>query len=269
MLFQNENAQFLVQIGFTEAQAKLYLALLRTGKTDAKTLQKLTKVPRPVVYRTLNELQEKGLVETEIATPHSFKATPIHLAMKIIVKQKMKDYRETENKTKKFLRKFQQPKEETAREGEYRFTVLDGKERIIQKMKQQHDNAHFSIDILSTLPRWLQIIEECTENYKKALNRGVKYRVIAETPDSEVNVSENVQTLLANSNFKLKITPNSGQTNSAIFDRKEATFNYYPSKSLGESPLIWTNHPSFMAMCQDHFETIWKLARKYKRPLET
>jgi sugar-specific transcriptional regulator TrmB len=269
MLFRNENAQFLVQIGFTEAQAKLYLALLRAGKTDAKTLQKLTKAPRPVVYRTLNELQEKGLVETEIATPHSFRATPIHLAMKIIVKQKMKDYRETENKTEEFLRKFQPPKEETAREEEYRFTILDGKERIIQKMKQQHDSTHFSIDILSTLPRWLQIIEECFENYKKALSRGVKYRVIVEKADSEVSLSKNVQALLANPNFKLKVTSDSRQTNSAIFDRKEATFNYYPSKSLGESPLILTNHPSFMAMCQDHFETIWKLARKYKTPLKT
>ena len=261
MTFEDENAHFLVNIGFTETEAKLYLALLETGKTDAGTLQKLTKVPRPVIYRTLNELQEKGFIEKEIALPLKFKATPIHLALQIVVKQKAEESRELEKKTQEFLRKFQKPQGETTLEPKYKFIILNGRERIIQKMKQQHDSAQFSVDILSTLPRWLQIVEECFENYKNALNRGVKYRIIVETPDSKAHFSKKVQILLKNSNFKIKVVSKSRKTNSAIFDKKEATFNFFPSKIIAESPLVWTNHPSFMEMCQDHFSTTWKLAR--------
>jgi len=264
MTFVDEDAQFLVRLGFTENQAKLYLALLRRGRTDAGTLQKLTKVPRPAVYRTLNELQEKGFVDKEIALPYSFKATPIHLALQIIVKEKMEDYKKIVDQTKEFLRKFQQPEEETSHIGEYKFIILNGKERIIQRMKEQHDKALSSVDIISTLPRWLQIVEECFDNYKKALKRGVKYRVIVETPEFEPNLSEKVQALLKNSNFKLKFIRKSRKTNSAIFDKEEATFNFFPSRIIAESPLIWTNHPSFIAMCQDHFATTWKAARKFK-----
>jgi hypothetical protein len=49
--------------------------------------------------------------------------------------------------------------------------------------------------------------------------------------------------------------------NAAIFDGKEASFCFYPSKPLTESPIIWTNHPSFLAMFQSHFENIWKSAQ--------
>ena len=264
MLFENQDAHFLTQLGFTETQAKLYLTLLKTGKTDVAKLQKLTKIARPVVYRTLDELQEKGLVEKEIALPQGYNATPIHLALQTLVLQRTEDCRRIAEQTKEFLRKFQQVNEETVQVEDYKFIMLNGKERIIHKMRQQHDSAKISVDVLSTLPRWLQILEECFENYLRALGRGVKYRVIAETLNSEVRLSRNVEILMAKPNFRLKLTPNSHKTNSAIFDRREATFNFYPSKFLTESPLIWTNHPSFMSMCQDQFETAWKSARKYK-----
>ncbi len=45
MLFIDEDIRSLTQIGFTEAQAKLYLALLSIGKTDAKNLAKQANVP--------------------------------------------------------------------------------------------------------------------------------------------------------------------------------------------------------------------------------
>jgi len=261
MLFENEDVQFLIQLRFTETQARLYLTLLKTGKTNAATLQKLTKIARPTVYVTLEELQEKGLVEKEIAMPNDFKATPIDFALQSLIQKRKEDFRRITDRTKEFLRKFQQEKEDTIQVQDYKFIILSGKERIVLKMKQQHDSARFSVDILSTLPRWLQIVDECFDNYKKALARGVKYRVIAETLSSEVRLSRDVTNLLAKPNFKLKLTPNARQTNSAVFDNKEATFNFFPSKFMAESPLIWTNHPSFLSMCQDQFEAAWRTAR--------
>ena len=49
----------------------------------------------------------------------------------------------------------------------------------------------------------------------------------------------------------------------AIFDNKEATISYFPSKPLGASPILLTNHQSFVSMARDHFEAIWKKAEKY------
>lgn len=67
MLSQSEEIDFLNKIGFTKAQARIYLTLLQTGKTTAIALQKQTKMPRPVVYRTLAELQKKALQQKKSA----------------------------------------------------------------------------------------------------------------------------------------------------------------------------------------------------------
>ena len=263
MAFEDERASFLVQAGFKDTEAKLYLALLKTGETTAGALQKATKMPRPVVYRTLSELHEKGFVDKELTMPNNFRATPLNLVLEIILKRKTQDYRELEKKTEAFLRKFEQPEKEAGRAHEYKLVIIDGRERIIQGMKRQHDHAQFSVDILSTFPRWLQIVDECHENYQNALTRNVRYRVIAETGDINPVFPDAVRALLGSSGFKLKLTRDVRNINSAIFDQKEATFNFFPSKTIAESPLMYTNHPSFVVMCQGYFESVWKSAKSF------
>jgi sugar-specific transcriptional regulator TrmB len=264
MLVEEGDIGFLIQVGLTETQAKLYLALHKSGKANVKTLQKTTKVPRQAIYRAIDELHEKGFVEKEIGLPNYFKATPIQLAMHFLVKQKMDECGEIVEKAKVFLKKFPPLEEETVQEQDYKITILSGKNRIIHKIKQQHDDARCTVDIVSPLPRWLQIVQECRQNYMKALKRGVKYRLIIETPSSEVVWPKNILSLLAEARLELKISPHLGNTNSAVFDGKEATFNFYPSRILADSPIIWTNHPTFLSMTHDHFENYWTSAISYK-----
>jgi sugar-specific transcriptional regulator TrmB len=262
MSFEDEDTQLLTEIGFTKTQAKLYLTLLKLGKTEGKTLSKLTSAPKPVVYRTLNELQNMGLVSREIARPYKFKATPLKQGLQILMTRKREQYEEHMEKTERFLLKKESYPEENLEDHEYRFYIVEGKEKIIQIMKHHHDNVHGSADIVSTVQRWLQILHYCFENYKRALQRNAKYRMVIQKPECETLIPENVQFLLEQPNFELRVI-GCPQSNFGVFDDGEATFNFFPSKSLKESPIIWTNHPSFISMAHDHFERVWKSARKF------
>lgn len=53
---------FLKDIGLSEKEAKVYLALLEVDKNTIQDLAKKTGVNRTTVYPVLNSLQEKGLV---------------------------------------------------------------------------------------------------------------------------------------------------------------------------------------------------------------
>ena len=86
----------------------------------------------------------------------------------------------------------------------------------------------------------------------KAVNREVNYRVVLESPG-----------------FELRLSRGPLATNAAIFDDKEVTINFFQGKPIGESPIIWTNHPSFIQMCKDHFKQIWKSAQEHKLTEET
>ncbi len=100
----------------------------------------------------------------------------------------------------------------------------------------------------------------------------MKVRIITEKVGNET-LPENVQSLLPKPNFKLRCIVTRPPANLAIFDRKEGFVTVIPGASLAESPAFWTNYPSFLAIYQDHFETMWKQAKEYKlnehKPYET
>jgi len=264
MLILGEQVQLLIDLGFTKNQAKLYLALLKVGETNGRTLSEIADIPRPEVYRILGELEKKGLVEKEITTPYKFKPTPLNVGLQILMNQQIEQIIEIQERTKSFLQDLQNIRKETLQKQEYKLTKIRGRQRLIHLIKLQHDSAQRSVKILSTLQRWLQILYFCFENYKRALARGVKYRAVIEAPESEIVSHEEIKALMNETNFELRLSRGPLRTNAAIFDQNELTINFFPAASLGDSPLIWTNHPSFISMCQDHFEAIWKTARKCK-----
>jgi sugar-specific transcriptional regulator TrmB len=261
MLLETEEARILSQLGFTKTQTKLYLTLLKMGRTNARTLEMLTKTPRPVVYRTLDELQGKGLVEKEMAQPYLFLATPMHVALQILVIQRTEEHRRLLTEIKAFLQKFPEENEQLVQPGDYKLILISGKERIMQKIKTQLDCARYSVDLFMSLPRWLSTVEEFCETYGKALDRGVEFRIVAQRLNFKISqkVAEN---LLPKTNFSLKLTSNSHDTNSGIFDNEAAIINFFPSKPVSESSVIWTNHPSFITMCQTQFERAWNQQEK-------
>ena len=226
-----------------------------------------TNVARPEVYRTLGELQKRGLVEKEIATPYRFKATPVDLGLKILIDQRIQQCNEIQAKANEFIQQLRKVKKDTIPRQEYKLIKVEGRERLKQILKPQHDRTQRTVNILTTLPRWLQILHFCFENYEKALARGVRYRVLLEAFSSEIGEHENIDSLLKAKNFELRVSKCPLETNAAIFDEKEVIINFHPSQSLAESPIIRTNHPSFISMCQDHFKAIWKTSTPIKQIL--
>jgi hypothetical protein len=150
-----------------------------------------------------------------------------------------------------------------SKDQKYKFTVIEGRERLIQIFKLNHKKAKHRIDSLSTLPRLLQTIHHCYQEIIMALDKKVQFRVVIQKPNYDFCFSEEAKALVEKPNFTLKLNGAPLKTNSAIFDNKEATISYFPSKPLGASPILLTNHQSFVSMARDHFEAIWKKAEKY------
>jgi len=265
LLIDGEDIRLLIEIGFTKTQAKVYLTLLKFGETDAKTLSKKTDIPTPEVYRTINELQKRSLVEKEITVPSKFIATPIGFGLQMMMAQKVQQYAKIQKKIKHFLRKNQSCPLKASPIQEYKLIMVEGRERIMQMITLEHDCVQQSVDILTTLQRLLQILDFSFQNHMEALEREVKYRVVVEKPIGRIIFPESIHVLLAKPTFALRLSVSPLKTNGAIFDEKEVTFSFYPSKPLGESSIIWTNHTSFLSMFQDQFDKTWKKSLKYRR----
>jgi sugar-specific transcriptional regulator TrmB len=261
---QEEDIRTLTKLGCVPSQAKLYLSLLKIGEANGKTISNLSGMPRQEVYRILCELQEIGLVEKVIAIPSQFRAVPIQDGLSILLMQKAREYGEAEKETRKLIRKLGNNLEKTPRiEEEPELIVIPKKEALIKRLGNGLKNTRWSIDIVTTTQRFLQAMELFFEIYEKALERGVEVKVITEKVGNET-LPENVQSLLPKPNFRLRCVVTRPPANLAIFDKREAFVAVIPAASLAESPAIWTNYPSFLAMYQDHFETMWGQAKEYE-----
>jgi len=263
MLLEDEDIKLLTQIGFTGNQAKLYLTLLKIEKASGTQLSKNSGLPRPVVYRTLKEIQKMGLVEQELSKPYKFKAIPVKDGLQILMIQRLQQYKEMRDKSRFFLEKYQHDEKQNLPASESKFIVIEGKERIIQIMRLMNSRVQKTVRIISTNRRWLNTLEYCVQNYRRALARNVKFQVIIETTEDQSGFPKKMNGLLANDNFSLRTNKRQLKTNLAIFDEDTLMFNLFPSHALEESQTLWTNHRSFISMSKDHFSRIWAKSTPY------
>jgi sugar-specific transcriptional regulator TrmB len=231
----NYNFQLLQEIGLTKNQAILYLALLNNGETDAKTLSQTTHLPRTEIYRTLSELEEKGLVDRKIGLPLKFLAVPPSIGLQNSLEKKIIEVESTKQKTVEFIKSFQ-CKENSKDTSQYSIKLLNGRKRILQKIIEQHNSAKHTIEVISNLTKWLQVIDECFDSFKNALDRGIHYRVIIGLLEDNCSLPNSLNYLLKQPNFELKTVFVPQSINSMVFDCKEVNFNYYALKPLGDGP---------------------------------
>ncbi len=95
------------------------------------------------------------------------------------------------------------------------------------------------------------------ENYKKAIKRGVKYRILLGRPNDSQDLSREIKEAHKNENTIVKKVVGCLRENSAIFDQKHISFSYYPDRHIVESPLILTNHPCLVWFALNSFQRTW------------
>jgi sugar-specific transcriptional regulator TrmB len=258
---QDDSLKLLMQVGFTEAQAKIYLTLCSMGQTDAKSLAKQANIPRQAAYRTLGELQEKGIIEKIIAIPQEYRAIPLHDGLSIMIGNKAKEYAKIAEKAKEFLGRYEEQTLLKQTEEEYSISIIEGKEAIIKKIRTLTGACKSEVWVCQTLQRWIQVNVCLSDTIEAALRRGVNYRVIIDLPEGELAFPKDLKPILKHPNYQVKVA-NRLRVNATLHDEKYGCFSFYPSKSLSESPVIVTNHPSLLIGFRDYFKNQWRDSKK-------
>ena len=72
-----DDQETLVGLGLSAAQAKVYLAIYKSGKAKASAICKSSGIVRQDLYRIIDSLQEVGLIEKVITFPAEYSALPV------------------------------------------------------------------------------------------------------------------------------------------------------------------------------------------------
>jgi sugar-specific transcriptional regulator TrmB len=82
--------------GINEMEASLYLTLLNNGEETAGELVDVTRIARADVYKTLNGLLEKAMIEESATKPTKYCAVPIEAALDAAVMKQAYHLRQME-----------------------------------------------------------------------------------------------------------------------------------------------------------------------------
>jgi len=94
----------LEKLGFSEAEARVYLELLKNGVTTAGKLAKLSGYSRTKVYEILEKFLKLGLVESFPTRPIKFKALSPEITIPLYLKSKKEELEKIEKELIPFLK---------------------------------------------------------------------------------------------------------------------------------------------------------------------
>lgn len=260
---QDEAVQTLTRLGLTLCQAKVYLALVRSGKSTARTISNVSKVPREHVYRVTSKLQELGLVEKAIAVPAMYIAIPMKRAFSILMERRQKVTCELQAKTKELIKNFGRTNAETTlREKGHQFILIPNKGRVAQRRIMQHAKAQTSVDGIFPFKEFANALHNFTDIIKETLKRGVKIRVITEKPEDKNSFPEIIQAFEKNPYFQIRYIPKHPSVLLTVYDKKEAILATSATAGLLGAPSLWSNNPSLLTLANNHFEAMWTTAQE-------
>lgn len=261
-MVEEEFVQILTRLGLTISQAKVYLELLELKKASGKITAKHSKMARQEVYRVLAELQEKGLVEKIIARPTEFEPISIEDCLSILIEDKKNEISENQKKATSLLQKFKKKHSHAKaqlQEEDSQFILIPEKE-VIRRARRKIENTQTSLDAITTLNRFKPMLFNFYEVGEKAVERGVKIRLIINKLDDENSLTQIAKAVPKNPLFDLRYINTPPLVAIAIYDKKEVMIAMSATVAINEAPILMSNNPSLLAIAQSYFETLWLTA---------
>ncbi|MEM4733788.1 MAG: TrmB family transcriptional regulator sugar-binding domain-containing protein, partial [Candidatus Bathyarchaeia archaeon] len=179
--------------------------------------------------------------------------------LKILLEQKKREIDEIEKKVTKLSKKLEEIQKNTFQE-QPQFLFIHEKGKFLQKTKKLITQSQTSIEVLTTQDRFQHITYFLDEEIKKALQRGVKFRVILEKEDAENPLPENIKILKHSALFIVKYIHVPLRRVLSIIDNKEVFIVTSQLTKLEEATTLWTNNDVIREIIREYFESLWTSA---------
>jgi hypothetical protein len=258
-MFSEQVYQVLVELGLSSLQAKIYCSLIQIHDPTAIAVSKLSKVARQEVYRITDELAEVGLVSRTVSTPIRFQAVPLNEALTILMESRIKSTSGLMKKIKTLSRESQKKQEKTP--SSYIIKELSPNEDWFgnSPLKLQTTKTFDLITSFERLSTRLKADQKVFRN--AARTKKTMIRIITNRPPADSPLCKIIDSLTIYPYFQMRFLDSKPDAVILIFDKKEAALSLSLNKPPGP-PYLFANHPAFLYLAIEHFETMWNKAEK-------
>jgi len=249
----------LVEYGLSKNEARVVTFLAKRGAERASLVARALKLNRTETYRTLRNLQRRGLVEGSLEQPVRFQAAPFSRCLEILIAERKDKVAALVERSSALERAFESLNVETAAPAFERFQVLEGRTRIGQKLLFMCESSKLQIDSITAFS---DLAGSGGRVFLDALSmlakRGRKIRVITDINASAAKLVEPYQDLIAFRHLDLARRP---VPRVSIIDDTEALFGIGGAEEAAthgpEQVTLWISSRSFVRNLRAYFNEMW------------
>lgn len=259
--FEKEEPEIkvLMNLGCSLSQARVYLALAKIGTASISSISKATGIHRENLYEIIKTMIERGLVELEAGVPTKYRIVPPEEALSLLVNSKKAQFFQIETEIQSIIEKFRDRMDHELHitNASSEFVVISGKDRIIKRLHKALDGTKISVDTVTTRKRFSDAIIEFSEDYKRALKRGVKIRLVTEKHTPEYPALIVLSELMSKPNFQVRCFSGQSMSIGAVFDRVQVHISLSATANLSGAEGLWSNNGCLVTMAQAYFDRQW------------
>jgi len=229
------------------------------GVATAKQIAQTAGIDRGEIYRQLEILQEKSLVEKILNVPNEYKPMPINEAIGVLIQRRDEENAEIRQKVKALLNK--RADADILKEWESKISIIPWHDYLKKYISEANERVQKEWLWFTQIERIPIVITTHYKSFKKALDRGVRWHAIAELNEPTDQIVEFIQKFRKeNPNFAIRFAIPTLLVTFAILDSKELDFFTKVAKGAADSPALYTNNPQIVKVIKEFFELRWKTA---------
>ena len=254
----NDIVAELQEYGLTRNEARVLVFLAKTGPSKASEVARAVQINRTETYRTIRNLQRRGLVEATLERPVRFQSVAFDRCLQILVDERKAKLRILEQRGENLRRQFENVRVEPVAQELDRFQVVEGRIRIEQRLQSMYTQARKSVlTVLSPS----EVVRAETSGLLDMLAQGVKtglrVRIISTITQSNLEIIAKVRESIEVRHLDLKAKP---IPRVSIIDDNEALFGITTADEThrgGEEVALWINSRAFVRNLQAYFDEMW------------
>jgi sugar-specific transcriptional regulator TrmB len=266
----NDIVAELQEYGLTRNEARVLVFLAKTGPSKASEVARAIQINRTETYRTIRNLQRRGLVEATLERPVRFQSVPFENCLRVLIDERKARLRILEQRGEDLRRQFDVVRVEPIAHELERFQVVEGRIRIEQRLQNMCAQAEKSVmTVLSST----EIIRADTSGLfdvlSQSIRTGLRVRIITAITQSNLEVVGKLQESVEVRHLDLKAKP---VPRVSIIDDAEALFEITPpdeSMRTSEEVALWINSRAFVRNLQAYFEEMWSSGTPAKGRIES
>jgi len=267
-LSQERVLKTLMDLGLTQSDAKVYIFLGKRGLQKGIDIARALKIRKQQIYRSLKNLENKGLVSATLDYPARYSAENFRKVIDLFIRAKMEEAQSLRQSKVSILQDWQSIAISENEDTSEKFTVIKGRNIIYSKIQQMIHQTKKHLSATTSVPNLARADQFglIDGTFDQPIRDGIQLRFIIDLSEKNVQTVKNLLRKTPKQLSYLKIrVPDLGVrifNRMIIRDEEEAMFfinTDADSATADQDDLcLWTNCRSLVYAFTGVFEDLWR-----------